>query len=169
MVNRIQTPCLKPLGRVEFQSNPNCKCSTCVQIVKPNIPWMQSIPRFSVVDNHQRSIPELKPIRSAKPSPSATMTSSKSDEMMQAQIKLNAELMQRVSALEAEKKILADEVKKLQAECDRSKKLNAFYRTKFADSITLKEKLDNRTPDVKVDSSANKENLMLVQSENTSN
>lgn len=97
------------------------------------------------------------------------MTSSESDEMMQAQIKLNAELMQRVSAFEAEKKILADEVKKLQAECDRSKKLNAFYRTKFADSITLKEKLDNRTPDVKVDSSANKENLMLVQSENTSN
>lgn len=137
--NRILTPCLKPLGRV--------------QNVKP----------IGVID-HQRPIPSLDPIRtSVNALPSATVVSDVSDEMLQAQIKINAEMMQRVDNLEAERKAFGDQIKALQAASDQSKKENAFYKTKLAESTAecnkLKEKLAKRKSDANVDSSANKENV----------
>lgn len=125
---------------------------------------MQSVPRFGVIDNHQRPIPNLNPIRtSVNASPSATVVSDGSDEMLQAQIKLNAEMMQRVDNLEAERKAFAAQIKVLQAASDQSKKENAFYKAKLAESTAecdqLKEKLGKRKSGANVDSSANKENV----------
>ncbi|XP_055307413.1 uncharacterized protein LOC129571620 isoform X1 [Sitodiplosis mosellana] len=180
LANRIQTPCMKPIGRGKFEQNPNCNCSTCVHTVQTSVPWMQSVPRFGVIDNHQRPIPDLNPIgASAKVPPSATVVSRqssemmqaakaspgvsrKSDEMMQAQIKLNAQLMQRIDDFEAEKKVWAEEIKALQAASERSKKEATFFKAKFAESSSecnkLNDKLAKRKPDTNADSSANKEN-----------
>lgn len=169
IANRITTPDMQPLGRVKFAHNSLCNCSMCVQSVKSNVPWMQSVPRFSVIDNHQRPVPKLAPIlTSANPSASASAsapvaTSVNSDEpkeLLEVQMKLNTELMQRVDTLEAEKKVLEDTVQRLQAECDRSKKQAMFFKSKLDASLAenIKSKVGNRNLEANVDSSANKEN-----------
>lgn len=151
IANRILAPDMQPLGRV-----------------KPNVPWMQSVPRFSVIDNHHRPVPDLAPIlASANPSASASasvaasVNSDGSQELLEVQMKLNTELMQRVGTLEAEKKALEDNVRVLQAECDQSKKQAMFYKSKLdaSSAENIKPKVGNRNLDAKVDSSANKENL----------
>lgn len=166
IANRIKSPDMQPLGRVNFAHNSLCICSTCVQSVKPNVPWMQSVPRFSVIDNHQRPVPDLAPIpASTNPSASTSVTASVnsdgSQELLEVQMKLNNELMQRVDTLEAEKKALEDNVQVLQAECDQSKKQAMFYKSKWDASLAenIKPKVGNRNLDAIVDSSANKENL----------
>lgn len=157
---------MKPIGREKIDPNPNCKCTTCVQAVKPNVPWMQSIPRFGVVDNHQRSVPELNPIRgSDNAPPSPTTVGHESNEMLQTQIKFNRQLMQQVNSLNAEKKAL-------QAAFDQIKKESAYYKAKLGELSVecdqLKNKLGKGKPDAKADSDTNKENVNnSVQPDNT--
>lgn len=104
---------------------------------------MQSVPRFSVIDNHQRPIPGLNPIHS-KASDGANV-----DEMLEVQIKMNAEIMKRMETFENEKKDLEATIKMLQVECDKFKKQSAVY----------KARLDNVKLDAKAGSSENKENM----------
>lgn len=159
ITNRIQIPCLKPLGRVQFECNSDCECSMCVQTLQPKVPWMQSVPRFGVIDNHQRPIPDLNPSGASAKSPLPSHAISEPDEMLQTQIKLNTGLMQRVDALEAEIKVLA-------AASDQAKKGIAFYKAKYnellAECNQLKEKLAKRKPYTNVDLSANKENMSQI-------
>lgn len=164
LANRIQTPSMEPLGREKFDHNPNCDCSMCAQAEKPNVPWMQSIPRFAVIDNHQRPVPTLHPIRaSVDASPSATVVNDESKEMLEAQIKINAEMMQRVDTFEAERNAFASEIKTLRSSLDQCKKENAFCKAKLLETLAeceqLKKKLVKGKPDAKVNSSTNKENV----------
>lgn len=152
---------------------------------------MQRVPRFGVIDNHQRPIPRLNPIAPlTKTPPSATVVSGSSGqtlqatkvspstdvdvqsaEMMQAQIKLNADMMKRVEALEAEKKCFADEIKALRTLSERSQKEAAFYKAKYAESSSQYQKLNEKLAKRKVDgnqSSENKENDVAKTASQTS-
>lgn len=122
-----------------------------------NVPWAPTHPRFTVLDNLQRPIPGLTRIQgrvhaaTTTSNASATVTSNASqnmanrgtadaanaekDQMMQAQIKLNAELLQRIEQLEAGKlKTMAD-AELLQTSLDRAKKECAFYKAQFESKV----------------------------------
>lgn len=136
----------------------------------PNVPWAPTHPRFTVLDNLQRPVPGLTRIEgrvhaATASNASATVTSNASqdmanrgaadaanaekDQMLQGQIKLNAELLHRIEQLEAEKlKTMAD-ARLLQTSLDRAKKECAFYKAQFESQLNQqKEKADE-----------NKENL----------
>lgn len=131
---------------------------------------MQSVPRFSVVDRHQRPIPDLNPIDSlVDASLTNVPVNDDPEELLQTQIKLNAELMKRVEALGAEKTTLTAEVKALQAAVDQSKKETAFYKIKFEESSAELDQLKKKGKG-KIDSDSNKENLNnSVQQNNATN
>lgn len=169
MADRIKTACLQPLGREKYAANPNCKCSACTNNMQPNLPWMQSVPRYCVVDNHQRPVPDLNPIRSSsKASSSSAVANNEANEMLQTQIKFNTELLGRVDALTAEKNAIAVAIKAIQADCDRFKKESVYYKTKFDEAMKnqLKEKTKHKSDTM----TANKGNVdVLKQADNASN
>lgn len=106
---------------------------------------MQSVPRFSV--SHQRPIPDLNPIRSK------ASDENKDADMLDVQIKINAEILKRIDTLEDAKKDVEAKMKILQAECAKYKKQSAFYKTKL-----YNVKVDPKA-DAKADQSKDKENL----------
>lgn len=108
---------------------------------------MQTTPRFSVVDNQQpRPIPQLQSITSS----AHDNTNDVSDELLQIQIKLNADLMARIDALEAAKKEWSGEVKALKAAVDKGNKENAMVNAKLSEATAncnkLQEKLSKFKP-----------------------
>lgn len=100
--------------------------------VQASVPWVQSKPRFSVVDNQQRSVPDSQPI--IPPAESPANTTNESDGKFETQIKMNAELLHRIEKLEEEKLAIVEEKKKLQALLDKINKENVFYKAKCGQS-----------------------------------
>lgn len=160
-----------------FCSSVANRIDTCDSVVKQDLLWLQANPRFGVVDNHQcRPIPDLNPISPlAHASPAATVSRESnddfpSDDMLQTQINLNAEILQRFDALEAEKKTMAAEIKALRAATDLSKKENTVFNVKLAESSAectkLKEKLATFKPVAKVVRFTNKENMNEINQQN---
>lgn len=153
-----------------------------------DVPWLQTAPRFGVVDNQaattSRPVPNLSLIASnpigTRTLPNATITSASliatqsnvsptaadirksndNDDMVQAQIKLNADLMQRIDNFEAEKNAMAEEVKALQAAVNRSNKENAMLKSKLNQASIENRKLEEKLGKFKP---VSKINLNLIQ------
>lgn len=91
---------------------------------------MPSKPRFTVHENvnQQRSLPGLHPILRSAKTPSPANVIDKSDDRLEVQIKMNAELLSRIEVLEEEKKAAISEKKNFQAIIDQMKKENAFLK-----------------------------------------
>lgn len=106
---------------------------------------MQNQPRFGVVDNERRPVPNLQPIRSKANEQPA-------NDELQTQVKLNGELLQRIEVVEKEKMALV-------ADGEQLKKQIGFLKMKLNSAVSerdeLKKKLDKR-------SSSNKENIGLL-------
>ncbi|XP_055306903.1 uncharacterized protein LOC129571163 [Sitodiplosis mosellana] len=67
-----------------------------------------------------------------------------SHDMMQAQIKLNAEMMQRVEALEAQRKAFEEERKKLQQAAEKNKKAKEYYKSLYVETAGSLEQLKKK-------------------------
>lgn len=130
------------------------------------LPWMQRVPRFGVVDNQQkRPVPDLNPIR-VSPKPTTPTTANQDEEScdgLETQIKLNAELLKRIEALESADKANATEIKLVQSAWEKSKKESAFYKAKYDEVNALCNKLMEKTAKHKQgalnDSREDKENM----------
>lgn len=138
---------------------------------KSTVPWLQTTPRFGVIDNApSRPVPKLLP--AATVTREVAANNSSNDEMLQTQLKMNAEILQRLDALEAEKKTLVEEVKTVQAAFDMSNKANAVMKAELEQSLDecskLREKLAKFKPVSKKEVFKNKENLNTVNEPNTS-
>lgn len=123
---------------------------------------MQSVPRFSVIDNHQRPIPNLNPIRASPTSSPVNNVSTDtaddvSEEMLQAQIKINSDMMKRVDDSEAKNKALAEQIKELQGTADKFKKDAEYYMQKFKSAMA--ECNDLKSKGKKGNTAENKENV----------
>lgn len=151
-----------------------------------DLPWLPSTPRYGVVDNQQRPIPNLNPIakiianasvistanRENSPSLTPLADASQSDpkdreqnDVLEVQLKVNRELMERVDAIEKENKAMAEVVKALRTETDMRRKqhtiLKAKYDVSLAEIAQLKGKLATFKPVIKpsnIPADSNKEN-----------
>lgn len=155
------------------------RIQTVDSVGKQDLPWQQTIPRFSVLDSqHSRPVPNLNPIvpsaaigQTTNESPKDSVQSgdtNTSDELLDIQLKMNRDIMKRVEKLEAENKAKNEEFKALQADLDLSRKQNQVIESQLAASLAecakLKEKLATFKPVSKpfkpVVLDANKENVV---------
>lgn len=165
----IKSPCSaktekKGRGRPKFNANSNCDCGQCA---KKTLPWMPHEARFTISDNHHppsrtsKKIPDLMHVDQINKSalkavgPSSTIVSRSlsnvvndessqggcNEDMLQAQIKLNTEMMARVEALEKERKEFAEmlknfegERKQMQKDIDKISKEKDYFKTKHGES-----------------------------------
>lgn len=167
-------------GRAKFEPNPDCSCTDCAQNANLQLPWMPSTPRFTVADHHatpntttktnqndntsqieQGTVPRAKPVpgllsignrNGSENGHDASLANQSVDaEMMEAQFKLNAEMMARVEALEADKKKHVDEKKALEDERNQLKMLieqankeKQFFKSRLADTTDQLQYLKKR-------------------------